>query len=68
MGTFITGQWQTPFAKSESIKSGKSDKFVTTTNLSTTLSRLKGKNPMPFQTDISLLIDHLTDKTSSKMQ
>lgn len=68
VGTFITGQWQTPLAKSESIKSGKSEKFVTTTNLSTTLSRLKGKNPMPFQTDINLLVNHLTDKSNSKTQ
>lgn len=66
VGTFITGQWQTPLAKSEAIRSGRSEKFVTTSNLSTTLSRLKGENPKPFQTDINLLVNHLSVKKESK--
>ena len=63
---FITGQWQTPLARSESIKSGKSDKFVTITNLSTTLSRLRAWTPQPYQADIKLLMGHLADKNGDK--
>lgn len=63
---FITGQWQTPLARSESIKSGKSDKFVTITNLSTTLSRLRARTPQPYQADIKLLMGHLADKNEDK--
>ncbi len=65
---FITGQWQTPLARSESIKSGRSDKFVTITNLSTTLSRLKARTPQPYQADIKLLVGHLVDKSGIKQQ
>lgn len=65
---FITGQWQTPLARSESIKSGRSDKFVTITNLSTTLSRLKARTPQPYQADIKLLVGHLADRSGIKQQ
>lgn len=68
IGEFITGQWQTPLAESGSIVSARTEKSVTASNLSSTLSRLKEKAPQPFETDIKLLMSHLSDRTAPKSQ
>lgn len=66
VATFITGRWQTPLADSDSILSTRTNKTVTSSNYSSTLSRLKGGRPTACMTDIDLLITHLCEKNVIK--
>lgn len=62
VASFITGRWQTPLADSNSILSTRTNKAVTSSNYSSTLSRLKGGQPTACMRDTDLLITHLCRK------
>ncbi|MCM1511326.1 MAG: hypothetical protein NC116_11515 [Clostridium sp.] len=66
IAAFITGRWQTPLADSDSILSNRTNKTVTSSNYSSTLSRMKGGRHTACMTDIDLLIDHLCERNVTK--